>query len=335
MRHTRFQGAIVRNDRLLLIKHYSHASNHSYWVFPGGGIEADESEVECVVREMHEETGLEVHVERLLVDERTPSDRFYRRQKTYLCRPASAGQPAPGSEPETDRFEIVDVSWFDLGDPDSWRDRITDDQWVLPMLWEARRELGYPGDRPATVGQIDRFGPPGARTRGRFVVRTPERADLDAVRGLLERAAPADVLPRWTFEHDLIAGAALVAAADGAIVGVATTGEQGRACLATVPWEYCERAMTLHRFAVSPDAAGTGVEPALLAAVEAEAARLAFEAVRVDAAAARIVGATSLERRGYRQAGLLESSDGGMCYEARVDALAAAEAAGSHEWQSV
>ncbi len=318
MRHTRYQGAIVRGDRLLLIKHYSHASDRSYWVFPGGGIDADESEVECVAREMHEETGLEVAVERLLVDERTPSDRFYRRQKTYLCR-ASDGEPAAGSEPETDHFDIVDVGWFDLARPQSWRGRISDDQWVLPMMWEVRRKLGYPGHRPATIAPIEGFGPPPSRNGRRIVVRAPERADLDAVHGLLERAAPADVLPRWTFEHDAIAGAALVADADGAIVGVASAGEQGRACLADVPWEFRERAMTLHRFAVSPDAAGTGVEPALLEAVEAEATRLAFDAVRLDAAAARIVGATYLERRGYRQAGVLDSSDGGMCYEARVE----------------
>ncbi len=317
MRHTRYQGAIVRGARLLLIKHYSHASDRSYWVFPGGGIDADESEIECVAREMREETGLEVRVERLLVDERTPSDRFYRRQKTYLCR-ASDGEPTAGSEPETDHFDIVDVGWFDLARPESWRDRISDEQWVLPMIWEVRQTLGYPGDRPATVRPIERFDPHVSRTRGRSVVRAAERADLDAVRGLLERATPTEVLPRWTFEHDMIAGAALVADADGAIVGVVSTGEQGRACLAGVPWEYRERTMTLHRFAVSPDAAATGVEFALLAAVEAEASRLAFEAVRIDAAAARIVGATSLERRGYRQAGLLDSPEGGMCYEARV-----------------
>lgn len=339
MRHTRFQGAIVRDDWLLLVKHYSHASDRSYWVFPGGGIEPDESEVECVVREMREETGLDVTVERLLVDERTPSDRFYRRQRTYLCR-ASDGEPAAGCEPETDHFDIVDVGWFDLASPESWCDRVSDDQWVLPVIWEVRRKLGYPGDRPATVAPIERFAPPdpygftlapdatapSAELRSTpphaprtVVLRAPVRADLEAIHGLLEGTAPVDVLPRWTFEHDLLAGSALVADAEGSILGLASAGEQGRACLAGVPWEYRERAMTLHRFAVSPDAAGTGVEPALLAAVEAEAARLAFDVVRIDAVAARIVGATALECRGYRQAGVLDASDGGMCYEGRVE----------------
>ncbi|MFW5745139.1 MAG: hypothetical protein ACOC2D_17840 [Spirochaetota bacterium] len=29
------RAPIVRDDRLLLIKHYSHASDHSHWVLPG------------------------------------------------------------------------------------------------------------------------------------------------------------------------------------------------------------------------------------------------------------------------------------------------------------
>jgi ADP-ribose pyrophosphatase YjhB (NUDIX family) len=56
MRHTRYQGAIIKDDKILLIKHTEHESGRSYWVIPGGGREADETEMACVRREMLEET---------------------------------------------------------------------------------------------------------------------------------------------------------------------------------------------------------------------------------------------------------------------------------------
>ena len=69
LREARIQGAIVRQDQLLLIQHRHHPTGQSYWLLPGGGIEGDETEEECVIREMKEETDLDVRVERLLLDD--------------------------------------------------------------------------------------------------------------------------------------------------------------------------------------------------------------------------------------------------------------------------
>ena len=68
-RITRYQGAIIRDHHILLIQQTEHASGRSYWLLPGGGIEPDETEEDCVQREMWEETGLHVHVQCLLLDE--------------------------------------------------------------------------------------------------------------------------------------------------------------------------------------------------------------------------------------------------------------------------
>ncbi len=57
-RTIRYQGAIIRDDHLLLIKHREHESGREYWILPGGGRESDESEEDCVKRELQEETGL-------------------------------------------------------------------------------------------------------------------------------------------------------------------------------------------------------------------------------------------------------------------------------------
>ena len=145
MRHTRYQGAIIKNDKILLIRHTEHKSGRSYWVVPGGGREVGETEVECVIREMFEETNLTVDVKRLLVESSIPNDHIYKRRKTYLCSIVS-GQASPGYEPEEDAdalYAITEVAWFDLRSEESWEASIFDNHIAYPVLQEIRRELGY------------------------------------------------------------------------------------------------------------------------------------------------------------------------------------------------
>ncbi len=60
-------GAVIKDDagRLLLIKR-GHEPAAGLWSIPGGRIEAGESDVAALVREVREETGLEVAAGRLL-----------------------------------------------------------------------------------------------------------------------------------------------------------------------------------------------------------------------------------------------------------------------------
>ena len=95
----RYQGAIIRDDQILLNKHREDETGRTFWIIPGGGQESGESEEACVQREMRGETHLDVRVERLMLDERIEPDAFYQRTKTFLCRIIS-GEPSPGYEPE-------------------------------------------------------------------------------------------------------------------------------------------------------------------------------------------------------------------------------------------
>ena len=145
MRHTRYQGAIIKDHKMLLIRHTEHASGRTYWVIPGGGREADETEIACVIREMFEETNLEVSVKRLLVESSIPNDHAYKTRQTYLCHIVS-GQASPGYEPEADAaalYAITEVAWFDLRSEESWEASIFDNHIAYPVLQEIRRELGY------------------------------------------------------------------------------------------------------------------------------------------------------------------------------------------------
>lgn len=62
MRHTRYQGAIIKDDQILLIKHTEHETGRSYWVIPGGGREPGETEMACVKREMWESSIFDNHI---------------------------------------------------------------------------------------------------------------------------------------------------------------------------------------------------------------------------------------------------------------------------------
>ena len=147
-RVVRCQGAIVREHQLLLIQHREHATGHSYWVIPGGGQEAGESEEDCTRREMLEETGLEVAVERLLFEVPSQGGEVYQRRKTYLCR-VVGGQAAPGYEPElevAEEYGIAAVQWFDLRDPSTWEPAMRADKLTLDTVRRVQAALGYAPD---------------------------------------------------------------------------------------------------------------------------------------------------------------------------------------------
>ncbi|MEZ4713740.1 MAG: NUDIX hydrolase [Caldilineaceae bacterium] len=145
MRPTRYQGAIIQDDHVLLIRHTEHATGRSYWVIPGGGREAGETEMACVAREMWEETNLVVRVERLLMEMAIPNDPFNKTRKTYLCT-IIAGEATPGHEPESDAaalYAITEVAWFSLRSEEQWEASIFTNYIAYPVIQEIRRALGY------------------------------------------------------------------------------------------------------------------------------------------------------------------------------------------------
>jgi 8-oxo-dGTP pyrophosphatase MutT (NUDIX family) len=139
----RYQAAIIRDDQLLLLKVNDRASGRTFWVIPGGGRESNETEEECVQREVREETHLHVVVGRLILDE--PAEDGPYQRKTYACQIID-GEPRPGTEPEVDTADhatIADVRWFDLRDATTWDVLVLNDPITHPLLQRLRFVLGY------------------------------------------------------------------------------------------------------------------------------------------------------------------------------------------------
>ena len=63
-KHIVAAGGIVENDRgeILLVKHRDHKA----WAFPGGQVENGENLIDAVIREVKEESGINVSVVRLI-----------------------------------------------------------------------------------------------------------------------------------------------------------------------------------------------------------------------------------------------------------------------------
>jgi mutator protein MutT len=59
-------GLVFRNGKLLITKRYDDAHLGGMWEFPGGKREPNETFEQCVVRELREELGIEVHVGNLI-----------------------------------------------------------------------------------------------------------------------------------------------------------------------------------------------------------------------------------------------------------------------------
>ncbi len=92
---------------------------------------------------MREETGLEVAVERLLLDVPDHPGGAYQRLHTYLCR-VTGGQAAPGYEPEveaSDFYGIAAVGWFDLRAPAAWPPDVLADPISRPQIEHIRAAL--------------------------------------------------------------------------------------------------------------------------------------------------------------------------------------------------
>lgn len=92
--------------QLLLIKQFAHKDS---WGIPKGHIDEGETIEECAVREVREETGIDVVLGVRLQNVVVPLKKEIKTVVTFLARPVGDKQPKI-DDPDC---EVVDVKWFD------------------------------------------------------------------------------------------------------------------------------------------------------------------------------------------------------------------------------
>jgi 8-oxo-dGTP diphosphatase len=108
---TRVSVVVLDSDekKILLVRHRK-GSRH-YWVLPGGRLEYGETFHECAIRELKEETGLEVAVERFLfISEAIAPDRTRHIVNIFVQAKVTGGVMKVGNEPVLAGVDFIDLT---------------------------------------------------------------------------------------------------------------------------------------------------------------------------------------------------------------------------------
>ncbi|HEY9754143.1 MAG TPA: NUDIX hydrolase [Oculatellaceae cyanobacterium] len=108
---TRVSVVVLDSDekKILLVRH--RKGSRQYWVLPGGRLEYGETFHECAIRELKEETGLDVAIERFLfISEAIAPDRARHIVNIFVQATVTGGVLKVGNEPVLAGVEFIDLS---------------------------------------------------------------------------------------------------------------------------------------------------------------------------------------------------------------------------------
>lgn len=106
------QAVIIQNNHVLMVRQYVQRGD-IVWNFPGGGIEENETPKDACIREVKEETGIEVLKLHLLHEQKNKKYTFAVTEFT--------GQLAL-DKTNKDNDDIIEVQWISLGDIEKFDD---------------------------------------------------------------------------------------------------------------------------------------------------------------------------------------------------------------------
>jgi 8-oxo-dGTP diphosphatase len=111
-------AAVVRRARLLAARRTTPPEAAGRWELPGGKVDAGETPESALLRELREELGCEVRVDRWLPGEQPIRDTHVLR--VALCTPIG-DEPVPGPDHDLVRWlaadELDDVDWLEPDRP--------------------------------------------------------------------------------------------------------------------------------------------------------------------------------------------------------------------------
>jgi 8-oxo-dGTP diphosphatase len=103
------RAVIFDGDKVLMVKQFIK-SGDVVWNFPGGGVKSDESPEEACIREVKEETGYTVRIDRVI--------NRYKGKITYLA--SIEGGKLEVDEDIEENEDILEAKWVDLQDEEKF-----------------------------------------------------------------------------------------------------------------------------------------------------------------------------------------------------------------------
>ncbi len=108
-------GLLVEDDSILLAQILSPVTKSLVWIPPGGGLQFGETMKECLIREFHEETNLQIDVQHLIHINELVADPYHALE-FYFEVTKTGGELALGSDPEMsdDKQLLKDLKWIKI-----------------------------------------------------------------------------------------------------------------------------------------------------------------------------------------------------------------------------
>jgi 8-oxo-dGTP diphosphatase len=117
------QAVIIQDHHVLMVKQFVQRGD-IVWNFPGGGMEQDETPEQACIREVKEETGYEVRINKLL---------FHNREKYSFLAEIIGGNLMLNKELAGNE-DLVEVKWISL------LDSLKFDRYTTPIIDIYNRE---------------------------------------------------------------------------------------------------------------------------------------------------------------------------------------------------